>query len=464
MKKYHNISIFGTSSDAGKSTITFVIAKILQNLGLRVAPFKAQNVSNNSMVCDDGGEIGVAQAFQAEVLNLPISYHFNPILLKIEAKGKSQIILEGKAKKSLSPREYYKNIDKLKPIVKRNFKFLQKNYDVVIAEGAGSPVELNLLKKDLSNYYIAEKFNTKIILVADIEKGGVFASIYGTYALLSKKQRKNLIGVIINKFRGDISLFKEGVEIIEKRFKIPVLGVIPYTPFNLSFEDSQSLLNYTQRVKNPKIRVAVIKFPKMSNFNDFEPLIADNEIELNFISSGDINSYDIIILGGTKSTIEDLRWLKLTNLFNQIRESKKIIFGICGGYQMLFKRIKDIKGVENSPNTIENGFNFFPDEVIFQKEKIVKKGEYRVFGLKVQGFEIHNGVSKHLYLQKDNIYGTFIHQIFDNDNFRNYLFKKINPTYKGYNYQKYKKRSIKKFITQIEKNLKIKKVIKNITI
>jgi len=199
----NNISIFGTSSDAGKSTLTFVIGRIIQEAGYRVVPFKAQNVSNNAKVCADGSEIGIAQYFQAEVLGVPPSYHMNPILLKSGQKSSASLIVNGKVITSKDVREYYRDLDLLKPAVDKAFSYLNERYDCVVCEGAGSPVELNLMDKDLSNIYIATKFKTKIILVADIEKGGVFASIWGVYNLLPKELQKNVIGVIVNKFRGD---------------------------------------------------------------------------------------------------------------------------------------------------------------------------------------------------------------------------------------------------------------------
>jgi len=204
------ISIFGTSSDAGKSTLTFVIAKIIQNAGYTVAPFKAQNVSNNSRVADDGSEIAIAQFFQAEVLGVPTSYHLNPILLKSGRGNNASMIVNGRIAGEKEVREYYRDLDTLKPFVDDSFTYLQEQYDCVVCEGAGSPVELNLMDKDLSNIYIANRFQTKIILVADIERGGVFASIWGVYNLLPENLRSNVIGVIVNKFRGDMSLFDEG--------------------------------------------------------------------------------------------------------------------------------------------------------------------------------------------------------------------------------------------------------------
>ncbi len=458
-----DISIFGTSSDSGKSTITFVIAKILQDLGYKVTPFKAQNVSNNSSVCDDSGEIGVAQYFQAKILNIKTSSHLNPVLLKIEGKGRTQLILNGKIQKTLTPREYYKNIDKLKPIVIKSFQKLKKNYDCIIAEGAGSPVELNLMDKDLSNTFTAKKFNTKIILVADIERGGVFASIYGTYKLLDKKLQKNVIGVIINKFRGDRTLFDDGIKIIEKRFKIPVLGVMPYLPLNIGFEDSQSLLNYSKPKKNPKINIAVIAFPHLSNFNDIEPLILDKELNVEFVKNS-IKNYDLIILAGTKSTISDLQWLKKIGLFKELQNTITPIYGICGGFEMMFDKLIDKNGVENSPLTAENGLNFIDDNILFKRKKIVKRKKYKIFNQKVKGFEIHNGVSKKypLFYKSKKIKGSFVHGIFDNDNFRTNFFKNLNPKYKGYNFQKEQKKIINNFIKKFRKNIDIDKIIKRI--
>ncbi len=370
-----NISIFGTSSDAGKSTITFVIAKILQDMGYSVAPFKAQNVSNNAFVCDDGSEIAVAQYFQAGVLGLETSYHLNPVLLLKSGRGSSaSLIVEGQVVTNKDVREYYRDLDLLKPAVKRCFDYLDKKYDCVVCEGAGSPVELNLMDKDLSNIFIADEYNTKIILVADIEKGGVFASIYGVYHLLPEKLRKNVIGVLINKFRGDLTLFDEGIKIIEKDFNIPVLGVLPYIPFNLGFEDSQSLKNYTQNSKDSIINVAVISYPYMSNYNDFEPLIADDSIHLEFVETNiSLEKFDMVILPGSKLVIKDLRWLKKTGLFDTIKQYNKKLLGLCGGYEMMFEKLHDKYALENDEDIIEDGFSFIDDEIIFEKEKTLKK-------------------------------------------------------------------------------------------
>jgi len=444
----HNISIFGTSSDAGKSTITFVIGKIIQEAGYTVAPFKAQNVSNNAKVCADGSEIGIAQYFQAEVLGMPPSYHMNPILLKSGQKSSASLIVNGQVVASKDVREYYRDLDMLKPAVNKAFSYLNERYDCVVCEGAGSPVELNLMDKDLSNIYVATKFKTKIILVADIERGGVFASIWGVYNLLPKELQQNVIGVIVNKFRGDMSLFDKGVEIIENEFNIPVLGVLPYTPFNLGFEDSQSLLNYQQKNHKNAKKVAVIAYPTMSNYNDFEPLVANPMVALEFVSANiPLNAYDKIILPGSKLVINDLKWLKEVGLFQQLKKFNKPILGICGGYQMMFQQIIDPDAVETNIPTIEEGLGFIDDEIVFQKDKVLKQGNYTLFGKKIKGFEIHHGISKKypLFFEKGDIRGTFIHGLFEDETF-----------------EIYQKRAIDKFVETMKMHLNIEKILNGV--
>jgi len=444
----HNISIFGTSSDAGKSTITFVIAHILQDMGYKVAPFKAQNVSNNSHVCDDQKEIAIAQYFQATVLGIETSYHLNPVLLKSGRGSSASLIVEGEVVTTKDVREYYRDLDLLKPAVNRCFEHLDKKYDCVVCEGAGSPVELNLMDKDLSNIYMADHFNTKIILVADIQKGGVFASIWGVYNLLPEKLRNNIIGVIINKFQGDMSLFDDGVKIIQERFKIPVLGVLPYIPFNLGFEDSASLQNFTQNCSKATRKIAVVSYPYMSNYNDFEPLIADDDICLEFISSNvSLEKFDEVILPGSKLVIKDLIWLKETGLFEQLQNRKKPITGICGGYQMMFENIIDELCVETQIPTKEPALGFIDDNIIFMRDKVLAKKRYKVFKNDCDGFEIHHGISKKypLSFEKNNIKGTFVHGLYDDEKF-----------------QIHKKKTIDEFISIMKNKLDIDTIYKSI--
>ncbi|HIM94134.1 MAG TPA: cobyric acid synthase [Campylobacterales bacterium] len=443
-----NISILGTSSDAGKSTLTFVIAKIIQDLGYSVTPFKAQNVSNNAMVADDGSEIAVAQHFQAGALGVATSYHINPILLKSGRKNSASLIVNGKVVEDKDVREYYRDLDMLKPAVKEAFEYLDKRYDCVVAEGAGSPVELNLMSKDLSNIYIATEFNTKIILVADIEKGGVFASIWGVYNLLPEQLRQNVIGVIVNKFRGDLTLFDEGIRIIEEEFGIPVLGVLPFIPFNLGFEDSQSLMNYQQKSNPNAKRVGVIAYPTMSNYNDFEPLIADENVALEFIRTNvELDSFEQIILPGSKLVIKDLQWLKELGLFEKLKKIKTDILGICGGYEMMFEKLIDVDKIESTQTSIE-GLGFIDDDIVFQKEKIVKRDEYTIFGKRVKGFEIHHGVSEKypLSYQNGNIRGTFVHGLFDDEAF-----------------EVYKRETIKSFVESMRERLDVERLMKSVS-
>ena len=458
----NSLSIFGTSSDAGKSTLSFAITYLLHQRGVKVAPFKAQNVSNNSQVTDEGGEIAIPQYFAAEAIGLRTSPNMNPVLLKSGGASKAHVILNGKSVSNQDVWEYYQDIDTLKPHVKKAFETLLEEYDCVVAEGAGSPVELNLMDKDLSNIYVADAFDTKIILVADIQRGGVFASIYGVYNLLPEKLRKNIIGVIVNKFQGDMSLFDEGVTIIEKQFGIPVLGVVPFRPFNLGFEDSESLMNYTQDTSEAILKVSVIKLPHMSNFTDFEPLVADGEIELSFTANAhDAKSADLLIVPGSKRVVDDLSWLKERGFEALLQEKQRHIIAVCGGYEMMFERILDPFHVESEQEVTE-GFGRFKGDVTFLEEKIVQKGCYNLFGTMVDGYEIHNATTKKRAKNKQNLYGTFVHGLFDNDALRYKVFSSLNPSYKGYNFKEYKAKSIKDFALHINKNIDMDYILSRI--
>ena len=448
-----SVSIFGTSSDAGKSTLSFAITYLLASRGVSVAPFKAQNVSNNSQVTDEGGEIAIPQYFAAEAIGLKTTPNMNPILLKSGGKSKAHMIVNGKSVGNKDVWDYYRDIKTLQPHVKKAFLKLQKQYDCIVAEGAGSPVELNLMDKDLSNIYVADEFNTKIILVADIQRGGVFASIYGVYNLLPKKLRKNVIGVIVNKFQGDMTLFDEGVKIIEKRFKIPVLGVVPFKPFNLGFEDSESIMNYVQDTRDTIIKVGVIKLPHISNFTDFEPLVVDEEIELSFISNpSEVASCDLVVIPGSKRVVDDLEWLRERGFERVLSREEQKVVAICGGYEMMFEKILDPKNIESENKEID-GFGRIKGEVTFQKKKIVKKGSYRLFKCVVDGYEIHNGIAKKRCKTEQNLYGTFIHGLFDSDEIRYRFFSEINKNYKGYNFKKYKAQAIKNFASHIDEHI-----------
>ncbi|MBD3797394.1 MAG: cobyric acid synthase [Campylobacterales bacterium] len=455
-----SLSIFGTSSDAGKSTLSFALTYLLKQYGINAAPFKAQNVSNNSVVTDiNPGEIAIPQAFAAKAIGLKTSPLMNPILLKSGGKNKAHMIVNGQAVSNTDVQTYYRDLDTLKPIVKKAFKTLNKEYECIVAEGAGSPVELNLMDKDLSNIFIAKEFDTKIILVADIERGGVFASIYGVYNLLPKKLKKNVIGVIVNKFRGDISLFDEGVRIIKEEFGIPVLGVVPYRAFNLGFEDSASLLNYKQNLQNAIIKVGVISLPHISNFTDFEPLVIDPQIELNFISSAaQASNYDLLILPGSKRVVDDLLWLRKNGFEEILQDENKKIIAICGGYEMMHEYIQDPKKVESKIEMVA-GFGRFKGTVTFEKQKVLKNGTYKIYGVMGNGYEIHNGIAKKNAKKKNNLYGTFLHGIFDNDNVRDAIFSELNPAYEGYDFNRYKALAIAGFAHHVKEHVDIDTIV-----
>ncbi len=452
-----SILIVGTSSDAGKTSVVMALCRIFADLGVRVAPFKAQNVSNNSSVTIEGREISRAQCFQAEAARVEPSYLFNPVLLKSHGNGGVQVVVNGLVYKNQGIAEYYTEIDALKMHVKMAFAQLLDDYELVIAEGAGSPVELNLLHKDLSNTFIAETFNPRIILVADIERGGVFASIYGTLALLAPEIRANIVGVIINKFRGDRRFFDEGERIIREQFGVPVLGVLPFLPLNIDMEDSQSLQNYTQRRGAVKLRIAVIATPRLSNYNDLDVLMADEELDVTLIHSFQtLADFDLIVLAGSKSVIADLRWLKEQGLFAEIEQFEKSIFGICGGYQMLCETLNDPEGLEADAPSSETGFGLIPDVVTYQQPKILQRGVYRVFeNFDVKGYEIHCGrLARYpLFYQAGRVAGTHVHGIFDDNLFRTAYFKTLNSAYLGFDYADYREATINAFTNMVRYNL-----------
>ena len=454
-----SLAVFGTSSDAGKTTLVMALCRIFADQGLKVAPFKAQNVSNNSAVTKEGREISRAQCLQAEAARVEPSYLFNPVLLKSHGNGTVQVIVNGLVHQNQSIAAYYAEIDQLKQQVKQAFTQLEQDYELIIAEGAGSPVELNLLNKDLSNTFVANSFNTKNILVADIERGGVFASIYGTLELMDPVMRSNLIGVVINKFRGDRRFFDEGEKIITERFGVPVLGVLPFKPLNIDMEDSQSLRNYQQRLDEVKIRVAVIAYPGLSNYNDLDVLMGDSELYVELIHAyRPLENFDMVLLPGSKTVIRDLQWLKSQGLFQEILQFKKPVFGICGGYQMLCQQLHDPEAIEHQTAIVETGFAFINDTVNYQNPKILTRGKYPLFSYaEVSGYEIHCGrMNKYpLYYQSELYSGTHVHGVFDHDEFRSAYFKALNPNYQGYVYAQYREAEIQGFADMVANNLDI---------
>ncbi|MGJ0486245.1 MAG: cobyric acid synthase [Methylomicrobium sp.] len=457
------LAVFGTSSDAGKTTLVMALCRIFADRGIRVAPFKAQNVSNNSAVAVEGGEISRAQCLQAEAARVEPSSRFNPVLLKSQGSSSVQVIVNGKVYQNQSIADYYDHIGTLRDEVEKAFNSLRGDFDLIVAEGAGSPVELNLLDKDLSNTFVAKAFHTQNILVADIERGGVFASIYGTLELMEPVMRKNLVGVIVNKFRGDRRFFDEGEKIIRERFGVPVLGVVPFQPFNIDMEDSQSLQNYRQRLGAVKVRVAVIAYPGLSNYNDLDVLIADPELDVQVIHDyRPLPGFDMVLLPGSKTVIRDLHWLKRQGLFAELRAFSGPIFGLCGGYQMLCNTLYDPDALEHDVPCVEEGLGFIDDEVIYQSPKILARGTYRLFSHDaLEGYEIHCGrLQKHpLSYRQGRIAGTHVHGVFDQDAFRTDYFRAINPAYEGFCYPEYRDSEIRAFAEMVAAHVDIERIL-----
>lgn len=447
------IQICGTGSGVGKSVITAGLCRILLQDGFKVAPFKAQNMSLNSFVTHEGGEIGRAQAMQAAACRLKPSVDMNPILLKPASDVASQVIIRGKPFGNMSAMEYKNYKSKAKKKVLNSFNRLKKNFDIVVIEGAGSPAEINLKSHDIVNMKMAQAAGASVILVGDIDKGGVFAWLIGTLELLTKRERKMVKGFIINKFRGDKRLLKEGLIFLEKRTGVPVVGVVPYfKDIRLPEEDSVSLDVQTAikpaSRKKDLINIAVIKLPHISNFTDFDPLKNEQDVRLRYIRSKDeLEGADIIIIPGTKNVFWDLEWLKRSGLADKALSIMKdelstILIGICGGYQMLGKKIRDSYHLESRQHEIP-GLGVMPVTTVFKKEKILAQVTAIEIssGLKVSGYEIHHGRTLNLKnhkaafrviesqgkgvnesdgtVSKDTrIWGTYIHGIFDESGFR----------------------------------------------
>lgn len=341
-----SVMVLGTASHVGKSTIVAAICRILSRHGMVAAPFKSQNMSLNSWVTEDGGEIGIAQAMQAHAARLPPSVEMNPILLKPKGDQSSQIVLLGKPYTDVHIKNYYQVTEDLLKTALQSADTLLQKYGALVVEGAGGAAEVNLYDRDIANIGLARKLRFPIILVSDIERGGVFAQVYGTISLLPDDVRPLVKGIIVNKFRGDTSLFSDGMKILEELTGVPVLGLIPVTDVEIPSEDSLSI--YDKKSNDSPVRIAVIHLPRISNFTDYELL--ERYASVTYVRPGEsLRGYDAIILPGTKNTIEDLLELQDSKTVEEIRKarSEKIpIIGICGGYQMLCETIID-SGVES---------------------------------------------------------------------------------------------------------------------
>ena len=447
------IMLQGTASNVGKSIITTGLCRIFKQDGYNVIPFKSQNMALNSFITKEGLEMGRAQVSQAEACGIDPIADMNPILLKPNGNNKSQVIVRGKVVGDMSSKEYHEYKLQLTEVLGDIFEEFEEKYDVVVMEGAGSCAEINLMERDISNMGMAEIANAPVIIIGDIDRGGVFASLAGTMLLLPDEYKKRVKGVIINKFRGRKELLDSGIKMLEDIIKVPVLGVLPYTDIKIEEEDSVTT-RFKQKVNKGDIHIEVVRTPHMSNFTDFNIFETQEDVSLRYVDFGEsFGDPDIVIIPGTKSTIDDLMFLRKNGLENQIKELHrrgKLVIGICGGYQMLGKVLKDPYHVENDLEEVE-GIGLLDVETTFEMEKTTTQVKAildenfhgyleNLSGKEVSGYEIHMGITKRNENSNNfvtvkqkleqkvnyqvgsvnkecNVFGTYLHGIFDDIDF-----------------------------------------------
>lgn len=446
------IMIQGTMSNAGKSFLTAGLCRIFKQDGYRTAPFKSQNMALNSYITADGLEMGRAQVMQAEAAGISPEVSMNPILLKPTSHMGSQLIVNGQVRGNFSAAEYFKMKKSLIPDVMRAYEDLASRFDVIVVEGAGSPAEINLRKNDIVNMGLAELLDAPVLLAGDIDRGGVFAQLYGTAALLTEQEQRRIKAFIINKFRGDKEILKPGLSMLYDRIPIPVAGVIPYMEVDVDDEDSlaerlnhkgaQSGKGMDQDGDQAFAKIAVIRLPRISNFTDFNALGRLPGISLCYVTKPEeLADTDLIVIPGTKNTMGDLKWLRQNGLEAGILKSASCgtaVFGVCGGYQILGETLSDPEGVEEGGRM--NGMGLLPVNTVFlgEKTRTRAQGITKEFGgAAVNGYEIHMGDTKRLgghafsvlrqeegtgsLAEKEdgcvlgNVFGTYLHGVFDSD-------------------------------------------------
>lgn len=436
-----NIMIQGTMSNAGKSLLCAGLCRIFKQDGYRVAPFKSQNMALNSFITKAGGEMGRAQVVQAEAAGIAPDTRMNPILLKPTTDVGSQVIVNGQVQGNMRAMEYYHRKREYIPAVLEAYNSLASEYDIIVIEGAGSPAEINLKQEDIVNMGLAKLVDAPVLLVGDIDRGGVFAQLYGTVALLEEDERDRIKGTIVNKFRGDRAILEPGLKTLEDLCGVPVAGVIPYTHVDIDDEDSLTE-RFDKSTERKLIDIAVIRLPRISNFTDFSPFEQYGNVSLRYVDSvGDLHQPDMIILPGTKSTIADLRWLRQCGLeaaIHKAADAGTLVFGVCGGYQMLGRTVSDPEQVEAAGTTEILGMGLLEMDTIFLGEK-VQTQTTGVFsgisgmlsdlnGMAYSGYEIHMGRSEEempALTGADNVYGSYVHGIFDASGISDTILKAI---------------------------------------
>jgi len=449
--------VMGTASDVGKSVVVTALCRVFARAGVRVAPFKSQNMSNNAAVCPGGGEIGRAQAVQAQACGLEPSPDMNPVLLKTQSGMGCQVVIRGRARFQMGVNDYERYRTEAWPEMVSSYNNLARDFELIVIEGAGSAAEINLRHRDIVNWEIAKLADAPVLLVADIDKGGVFASIVGTLELLAPEEWRRIKGVLINKFRGDQKLLEPGLRFLAQRTGVPVLGVIPWQHnLGLPQEDAAMLDGIATRPGDQPIAIGVIHLPSISNYTDFQALDDEPDVAVHYLSDpGMAPRLDVLIIPGTKNTVGDLKWMRATgweNFLVRHRRAGGWVLGICGGYQMLGRRIIDADRVES--DTVETiGLGLLEIETTFETGKITDRirAMHLSTNLPVSGYEIHSGritgivASRALFrlTHRDSstvnelegarsddgrVIGTSIHGMFDSAGFRRNFLDEIRTS------------------------------------
>lgn len=434
MSRAKCIMVQGTMSGAGKSLLCAALCRIFAQDGLRAVPFKSQNMALNSFVTKDGLEMGRAQVVQAQAAGVEPDVRMNPILLKPSSDVGSQVIVNGEVRGQMKASEYFRTKRQLVPDILKAYDSLAEEADVIVIEGAGSPAEINLKSEDIVNMGLAEMVDAPVLLVGDIDRGGVFAQLYGTVELLEEKERQRIKGLVINKFRGDVEILRPGLSMLEEKTRLPVVGVVPYLKVDIEDEDSLSQRLEMRDGKKP-LDAAIIRLPHLSNFTDFMPLEQHPLLGVRYVSNAhELGAPDFILLPGTKNTVDDLLWLRqcgLETALLKLAAKGTPVLGVCGGYQMLGQTLDDPTGSESGRPQTLRGLGLLPTRTVFSEQKRRAQVKATVAaapfaGAELEGYEIHTGVTEaegepfahypdggREGCVQGNVFGTYLHGLFD---------------------------------------------------
>ena len=434
MSRAKCIMVQGTMSGAGKSLLCAALCRIFAQDGLRAVPFKSQNMALNSFVTKDGLEMGRAQVVQAQAAGVEPDVRMNPILLKPSSDVGSQVIVNGEVRGQMKASEYFRTKRQLVPDILKAYDSLAEEADVIVIEGAGSPAEINLKSEDIVNMGLAEMVDAPVLLVGDIDRGGVFAQLYGTVELLEEKERQRIKGLVINKFRGDVEILRPGLSMLEEKTRLPVVGVVPYLKVDIEDEDSLSQRLEMRDGKKP-LDAAIIRLPHLSNFTDFMPLEQHPLLGVRYVSNAhELGAPDLILLPGTKNTVDDLLWLRqcgLETALLKLAAKGTPVLGVCGGYQMLGQTLDDPTGSESGRQQTLRGLGLLPTRTVFSEQK--RRAQVKATaaaapfaGAELEGYEIHTGVTEaegepfahypdggREGCVQGNVFGTYLHGLFD---------------------------------------------------